>query len=193
MIINELLQKKNMSRYRLSKESGVAMTTITDICSGKAELDKCAAGTLYKIAKTFGVTVDFLLESNEISIKDYRYAFETFKSNTCHQVKDLGDVDFIIETLEKGEIRKLYDRQWYREALYLLAMVDYLSRINGLPVCANYNDIRCHKLDKPVYPADIVVTCAATGDESYKEEAMANAIPEFLRFNIVEGEIRDVC
>ena len=30
------------------------MTTITDICSGKADLDKCAAGTLYKIAKVLG-------------------------------------------------------------------------------------------------------------------------------------------
>lgn len=36
MIINALLEKEKMSRYRLSKESGVAMTTITDICSGKA-------------------------------------------------------------------------------------------------------------------------------------------------------------
>lgn len=26
------------------------MTTITDICSGKADIDKCAAGTLHKIA-----------------------------------------------------------------------------------------------------------------------------------------------
>ena len=51
MIINDLLEKEKMSRYRLSKESGVAMTTITDICSGKADLDKCAAGTLHKIAK----------------------------------------------------------------------------------------------------------------------------------------------
>lgn len=64
MIINELLQEENMSRYRLSKESGVPMTTITDICTGKAELDKCAAGTLYKIAKVFGVTIDSLLENN---------------------------------------------------------------------------------------------------------------------------------
>lgn len=193
MIINELLQKENMSRYRLSKESGVAMTTITDICNGKAELHKCAAGTLYKIAKVLGVTVDSLLESNEMSTTDYRCSFETFKSNTCHHVKDLGDIDFIIETLEEDEVRKLYDRQWYREALYLLAMVDYLSRINGLPACTNYNDIRCHKLDKPIYPAGVVVTCAATGDESYMEEAMANAIPEFLRFNIVESEVRNVC
>lgn len=193
MIINELLQKENMSRYRLSKESGVAMTTITDICNGKAELNKCTAGTLYKIAKVFGVTVDFLLENNEMGTTDYRCSFETFKSNICHHVKNMGDIDFIIETLESDEIRKLFNRQWYREALYLLAMVDYLSRINDLPMCTNYNDIRGHKLDTLVYSAGTVIACAATGDESYKEEAMANAIPEFLRFNIVESEVRNVC
>jgi len=28
MIVNDLLEKENMSRYRLSKESGVAMTKV---------------------------------------------------------------------------------------------------------------------------------------------------------------------
>ncbi len=193
MIVNELLEKENMTRYRLSKESGVAMTTITDICSGKADLDKCAAGTLYKIAKVLGVTVDSLLENNSVESSDYRCSFETFKSNTCHNVKDRGDIDFIIETLETDEVRKLYDRNWHREALYLLAMVDYLSRINGIPICTNYNDIRSKKLEKPYFPAGVVVSSVAIGDESIKEKALADAIPEFLRFNIVESDVRNVC
>lgn len=193
MIVNDLLEKENMSRYRLSKESGVAMTTITDICSGKANLDKCAAGTLYRIAKVLGVTVDSMLENNSEDKVDYRCSFETFKSNTCHHIKDIGDIDFIIETLEADEIRKLYERSWYREALYLLAMVDYLSRINDLPLCTNYNDIRAQKLERPCFPAGVIVSYAATGDERIKEKALANAISEFLRFNIVEGEVRNVC
>jgi hypothetical protein len=124
---------------------------------------------------------------------DYRCSFETFKSNTCHYVKDMGDIDFIVETLEADEIRKLYERRWYREALYLLAMIDYLSRMNSLPLCANYNDIRSKKLEKPYFPAGVVISYAATGDESIKEKALANAIPEFMRFNIVENEVRNVC
>jgi transcriptional regulator with XRE-family HTH domain len=193
MIVNELLEKQNMSRYRLSKESGVAMTTITDICSGKAKLEQCAAGTLYKIAKVLGVTVDYLLENNGERTADHRCSFEIFKSNTCHHVKDLGDIDFIIETLETDEIRKLYDRQWYRESLYLLAMVDYLSRENDLPICTNYNDIRSQKLEKPCFPAGVLAAYAAAGDERIKSKALANAIPEFMRFNIVESEVRNVC
>ena len=119
-------------------------------------------------------------------------SFEVFKSNTCHHVKDIGDIDFIIEILEADEIRRLYNRGWYREALYLLAMLDYLSRENNLPICTNYNDIRGRKLEKPCFPAGIVVSYAATGDESIKREAIAKAIPEFMRFNIVESEIRNV-
>ena len=72
MIINELLEKEKMSRYRLSKESGVAITTITDICRGKADINKCAAGTLHKIAKVLGVTVDSILENNNQDRVDYR-------------------------------------------------------------------------------------------------------------------------
>ena len=169
------------------------MTTITDICSGKADLNKCSAGTLYKIAKVLGVTVDAILENNSANNTDYRCSFETFKSNTCHHVKDMGDIDFIIETLEADDIRKLYERGWHREAMYLLAMIDYLSRENTLPLCTNYNDIRSKKLEKPCFPAGVIASYAATGDESIKERALANAIPEFMRFNIVESEVRNVC
>ena len=64
------------------------------------------------------MTVDSILENNAIEKVDYRCSFETFKSNICHHVKDMGDIDFIIETLEADEIRKLYERSWYREAIF---------------------------------------------------------------------------
>lgn len=51
MRINELLSEKNMSRYRLSKISGVPQATINDICNGKAKIEKCSAETIYKISK----------------------------------------------------------------------------------------------------------------------------------------------
>jgi len=35
-----------------------------------------------------------------------RGSFELYKSNVCHRVKELGDVNFIIEALEKDDIRK---------------------------------------------------------------------------------------
>lgn len=193
-MLNELLNQKGITKYRLSKESGVPQTTIFDICSGKARIEKCSAETLYKIAKTLGVTMEILIESeikerNEI---DTRHSFELFKSKVCHIVKDKGDIEFIIETLEQDEIRKFYRQKWYPESFYLLAMVDYLSRINNIPLCTNYNDIRKHKLQKPLYPTDTLLLSAAMKTEDFKDHCLKNAIPEFMRFNIIESEVRDV-
>lgn len=195
MLINELLAQQGLSKYRLSQKSGVAQTTIADICSGRAQIEKCSAGTLYRISKVLGVTMESLVESamKETDDLERRISFDVFKSNVCHIVKDKGDIEFIVETLESNEIRRLYNKKWYPEALYLLAMVDYLSRENDVPLCKNYSDIRSCRLQTPLYPASLVLTSEALKTEKYKEESRAHAIPEFMRHNIVESEVRNVC
>lgn len=193
-MINRLLREKGITKYRLSKESGVPQTTIIDICSGKTRIEKCSAETIYRIAKTIGVSMESLLEptiESKIHV-DYRVSFEVFKSNVCHYVKDKGDIEFMIEVLERENVRKLYNKKWYPEAFYLLAMLDYLSRENNVPICTNYNDIRACKLEKPLYPTSLLLASKAMNTEKYKEESLKNAIPEFMHFNIVESEVRNV-
>ena len=67
--------------------------------------------------------------------------FESYKSTICHQVKELGDLRFIIGVLQNDKIRTLYQAKQYPKAFYLLGMIDYLSHENGLPFCGNYNDV----------------------------------------------------
>ena len=194
MSINELLLQKNITKYRLHKESGVPQATITDICSGKTSIEKCSAETIFRIAKVLNVSMESLIapavqRANE---DRRRPSFELFKSNICHMVKDMGDIPFIIQLLETNQIRKLYEKKWYPEALYLLAMLDYLSRENNVPVCKNYNDIRVAKLQRLVYPSSVVLLCKTLKSNAPKEECYRMAIPEFLRFNIVESEVRNV-
>ena len=62
---------------------------------------------------------------------EHRETFDIFKSNICHYVKDMGDLDFIIYVLKSNEIRKYFDQKWYPESLYLLAMLDYLGSEAG--------------------------------------------------------------
>ena len=189
MLINEQIEKKKITKCRLSKESGVPQATINDICSGRADLEKCAAGTLYRLARVLDITVEDILESAR---EEYRSSFETFKSNTCHRVKDLGDVDFMLSILESDEIRLLYEKHWYPESFYLLAMLDYLSRENDVPVCTKYNDIRKKKLSAPIYPIGVVMTSEVMKSDEPKRKAEEEAIPEFRRFNIIESEVRGV-
>ena len=195
MTLNELLEQKNITKYRLWKESGVPQATISDICTGKTRIEKCSAETIYRIAKVLDMPMESLIAPavQQAEEERHRPSFELFKSNTCHMVKDMGDIPFIIQLLETNQIRNLYEKKWYPEALYLLAMLDYLSRENNVPICKNYNDIRTAKLQRPVYPSSVVILCKTLHSDAPKEECYRLAIPEFLRFNIVESEVRNVC
>jgi len=191
MNINEILMQRGLSKYKLAKASGIPYTTINDICSGKTNLEKCSAKTLYQLSKVLGTSMEDLMEGTDTKT-DYRSTFDVFKSNVCHQVKDMGDISFLIDTLESDRIRRYFNKGWYPESLYLLAMVDYLSRENNLPICQEYNDLRSKRLAEPLFPLGVVMASAVTKNDRWKENSLCYAIPEFLRFNIVEGEIRDV-
>ena len=80
-------------------------------------------------------------------------------NEVCHQVKDLGDIPFIIQLLQSNQIRELYEKKWYPEALYLLAMLDYISRENNVPICKNYNDLRSCRLQKMIFPSSVAILC----------------------------------
>ena len=195
MELMSLLKERQLSVYQCAKESHVPYTTLSDIVKGKTRIEKCTVETIYKLARTLHVTMEELLtdffneDENAPNLRD----FEIYKSNICHLVKDKGDIDFIIDILKENQIRTYWERQWYRESFYLLAMVDYLSRENELPLCNDYEDIRNCKLSEPLYPKDIILAAKLDNSIGKKEQCLKEAIPEFLRFNIIESEIRNVC
>ena len=195
MSLNEALAQKNITKYRLWKESGVPQATISDICTGKTKIEKCSAETIYRIAKVLDVSMESLVAPAVLRMDEERKrpSFDVFKSNVCHQVKDLGDIPFIIQLLQSNQIRELYEKKWYPEALYLLAMLDYLSRETNVPICKTYNDLRSSKLQTLLFPSSVVILCKTMKSDEPKKEILRMAIPEFLRFNIVESEVRNVC
>ena len=62
MIIEELLVKRNLTKYRLAMQSGIPHATLSDICSGKTKLEKCSAETVYKLSKVLNVSMELLTE-----------------------------------------------------------------------------------------------------------------------------------
>ena len=189
MFIDEIMQNKNMTKYALAKKSGIPYTTVNELCNGKTRIEKCSAETVYRIAKALEVSMESLLEPY---LCESRLSFELFKSNICHELKEKGDINFVIELLEDDIINRYYRRRWYLEALYLLGMLDYVSRVNNIPLCTKYEILRSMKLDKPVFPMGVLTAAKVMGDDSLLEKSIREAIPEFARFNIIEGEVRDV-
>lgn len=53
------------------------------------------------------------------------------------------------------------------------------------------DDIRNKKLAKPLYPASLKILYKVL-DKKY-DDVFSQAIPEFLHFNIIESDIRNVC
>ena len=137
---------------------------------------------------------NMLFEGNHLLSPYYkkRGDFEIYKSNICHALKELGDIEFLIRELTIDDITKYWEKKWYLESLYLLAMVDYVSRVNNIPLCNKYDTLRQAKLSEMVFSRGIHTTCLITKSDKPKKDAIKQAIPEFLRHNIVEADVRNV-
>lgn len=78
MTVNEILIEKGMTKYRLAKLSGIPNATLSELCSGKTNIKKCTADTVYKIAKVLEVPMESLLEeSKKESVRnEYEKSYE---------------------------------------------------------------------------------------------------------------------
>ena len=107
--------------------------------------------------------------------------FELFKSDVCQKAKR-DPVDWLKTTLVNDDIRKYYNEGNTLFALYLLAMVDKQAKRLGLKVPREYRDLRRIKMATLVYPMSSYFTDLDWSD----------ADPDFLKYNIVEGDIDNV-
>ena len=187
MRLKKILEEKNMSIYRLSKLSGVPYATCNDLVRGETRLTEAKAETIYRIAGALDMRMDNLVASE----LEKRPLFSNFCSEMCHQLRKIGDSSFINKVDKANWIIDYYEMGWYEECLYLLAMIDYLCRVNSLPLREGYEELRKAKLDKPVYSIGTIALSKIYGSDEPFRKAEENAIPEFKRFNIMEGEIRD--
>ncbi|MCM1160963.1 MAG: helix-turn-helix transcriptional regulator [Roseburia sp.] len=101
MNINELLKEKGMTKYRLSKISGIPHATLNDLCCGKSRIEKCSGETLYKIAKALQIPMEALIEDTMM------------KKNSPPDIKKLRE-----DSYEYGLPEYLqHDLDAYKEAL----------------------------------------------------------------------------
>ena len=62
MIVDNLLVKRGLTKYRLAVKAEIPHATLNDICSGKTRIEKCSAETVYKLAKVLEVPMELLTE-----------------------------------------------------------------------------------------------------------------------------------
>ena len=62
MDLQTLLNERNLSKYQLSKLSGVPKTTIMDICAGRSDMERCNAKTVQKLAQALNCTMEDMMK-----------------------------------------------------------------------------------------------------------------------------------
>ena len=163
MYLNELMNDCHMSRAELSARSNIPESTLRDILNGKAQLDRCEAATLYNIAYALDVSVEDILEGywdalerdapSRTSVHDENSLmnFYVLADSMLGRLRATGDLAFIDGIDQNEWIERLYQGREYRCALFLLGMMDYLCRKNGVRQVARYDEYRKARLDGPVY------------------------------------------
>lgn len=205
MYLNELMNDCHMSRAELSARSNIPESTLRDILNGKAQLDRCEAATLYNIAYALDVSVEDILEGywdalerdapSRISVHDENSLmnFYVLADSMLGRLRATGDLAFIDGIDQNGWIERMYQGREYRCALFLLGMMDYLCRKNGVRQVARYDEYRKTRLDGPVYALRTLNVNDDDGAfQRARTEAENNAIPELGRYGIylTEEDIR---
>lgn len=140
---------------------------------------------LFDISKTLHLNVDeirFLIQIPK------RMEFDIFKSEMCHRLKTYGDIKFI------NIIEKYWKFKWYAESLYTLAMIEELYCENNLEISNKYEFYQNQKLKTILFPKSAYMEMYLFNNEKDKIEQIyfKNANKYFLKYNIVEGNIRDI-
>ena len=86
MVIEDLLAKRGMTKYKLAVQAGIPHPTLSDICSGKTKLEKCSAETVYKLSQVLGVSMEQLTEDGIRQTereRAYEYGLPDYLQHDC--------------------------------------------------------------------------------------------------------------
>ena len=204
MYLMNLMNEHCMTRADLSMMSGVPDSTLRDILSGKAQIDHCAAATIYGIADALGTTVEDVLdhywdeclgaddEECEREVLHDGHTLLLFYSTVDRVVQLRQHVDDALLTScvnSEAFIDLFFDRGFYREAFFLLGLTDYLNRKLGMKTNPRFDAYRGYRLDCPVYSLSTLEEYDDPEElKNAKAYAEAYAIPELAAFNIFMTE-----
>lgn len=200
MYLNDLMAKYHLTRAELCRLSGVPDSTLRGILSGGTQLERCQAGTLYRLAKAMHTTVEKLLDGatagTESEYPSSRPVHEEGTLMTFYVLLDAvtemlyseGNLAFLRHLWENDWIGRYYRHRRYRIALLLLGVNDYLCRKHGIAPNSRYDALRHLRLDRPVYSLDTLEKDDSGSYEQAKTWVEKHRIPELARFSIFMTE-----
>lgn len=90
MTFDKLLKKKGFTIYKLSNKSSIPYSTLNDICNDKTKIKTCSGLTLYKLSKALDITMEDLIEEENIQEereRSFEYNLPTFLQHDLDEYK----------------------------------------------------------------------------------------------------------
>ncbi|MBQ6654787.1 MAG: helix-turn-helix transcriptional regulator [Erysipelotrichaceae bacterium] len=187
MSFNDLLRERKLSVSALSRISGVSAALISDISRGQVSLFEASGQDLFNISQALDLTIEQLLQCERL----LRPRFENFRKDCKKRLKLLKDHDFITDVISSKDIEFYISHKWYPEAFYLLAMLDLVCTRNNVMLYPDYRELRTMHLSETLYPDEVIALADSVNSDRPLFQVRQNALPEFLRYNIVEVSIED--
>lgn len=187
MNFKQLLAKKEITGYSLSKNTGIPYTTINDLVNGKTIIQNISLKHAIEIAEYLNIDLLTLSKLESVSFVDFRY----FRNSTLQELKRVGFKDFFYKITREKQIDYYYKNNGKEYAYYLLALIDYLCNKYHLPIYdKRYNDLRKEKLNRPFFVGNKIVQFDTI--EEAEEKLKIQVIPEFKKYNIIEENVFNV-
>ena len=131
MSINEILSNIGMTKYRLAKLSGIPHATLSELCSGKTNIEKCSGETLYKIAKVLNVSMESLLDDRMPTLarqRSYEYGLPSYLQHDLDVYKDALSKNSTLIDCYWGELYGSINMAEISDGLITPEHADYLRQ-----------------------------------------------------------------
>lgn len=92
MTLQTYLDRRNITKYHLSKISGVPKTTIMDICAGRSSVERCSAKTVRQLAKALNCSMEDIMALSDEQQETGRPADDSYL--------ECGLPDFLRESIQ---------------------------------------------------------------------------------------------
>lgn len=143
------------------------------------------------------VQLNVVYDTRLFRIMNEKLSYDAFRSEICHMYHFDGDYEFIKKVMKSNLVLFLWNKNEYVKALYTLAMIDYISWKNDVPLFEEYEQMRKCKLENIIYPSAIVMLDRIEQSSRNRNMAIEECKNDkcgafFFRHNIIERSIEDV-
>ena len=199
MTIQDMMDSRDLTRAELARLSQIPESTLRDIVNGDAMLERCQAGTVYRLAQALDMTVEALLElaepltNAEPEPSGRRLFYECgdrlhdqfYGDQRCvllELYQSVGAARFIRYMLADRFFEFYYEDENYPMAMFVLGLLDYLCDKLGIERIARYEPFRDESLLLPLFPLD------KDGWMIDAPDLFERPIPQLLRYHVYETE-----